>query len=66
MSDREGFGRIWKVDIETGERTRLTFDEQDFGQPAWVQDLRTFSLIDHDSRALAIVNRRLWRCAWLI
>ena len=58
MSDREGFGQIWKVDIETGERTRLTFDEQDFGQPAWVQDLRTFSLIDHDSRALAIVNRR--------
>jgi dipeptidyl aminopeptidase/acylaminoacyl peptidase len=56
-SDREGFGQIWRVQIETGERRRLTFSEQEFAQPAWVQDLRTYALIENDEKALVIVNR---------
>ncbi len=58
VSDREGFGQLWKVEIDSGERTRLTFSEQDFGQPAWVQDLRTYALFESDQKALVIVNRQ--------
>lgn len=57
VSDREGFGQIWNVVIEAGSRTRLTFDQEEYGQPAWVQDLRTYALIDGSNQALAIVNK---------
>ncbi|MBT6488887.1 MAG: S9 family peptidase [Deltaproteobacteria bacterium] len=57
VSDREGFGQIWNVEIETGSRKQLTFGQEEYGQPAWVQDLRTYALIHNDEKALTIVNR---------
>lgn len=56
ISDREGFGQLWKVDIESGSRTRLTFTQEEYGQPAWVQDLRTYVLLEETNQAIAIVN----------
>ncbi|MBW3600633.1 MAG: hypothetical protein KY475_25645, partial [Planctomycetes bacterium] len=41
VSDETGWGRLVQHELATGERRRLTPDGLEFGDPAWLQDMRT-------------------------
>jgi len=44
VSDETGFGHLFGHDLGTGEAAQLTEDEGDFGEPAWMQGMRNFTV----------------------
>jgi dipeptidyl aminopeptidase/acylaminoacyl peptidase len=65
ISDETGWGRLSLLDLESGNRRRLTVAEAEHGQPAWVQGLRTYA-ITADGRTIYTVRgeqgfRRVYR-----
>lgn len=65
VSDETGWGQVVRLDLATGQRVRLTSGEAEHGQPAWVQDMRSYALAE-GGRALYVVRsemgfRRLYR-----
>src|SRR5262249_20185988 len=44
ISDETGFGHIWRTDLASGQRTRLTDGDGDFGRPAWSQGQRNVAI----------------------
>lgn len=65
VSDETGWGHLVGLDLATGQRRRLTTGEAEHGQPAWVQDMRSYAVAEA-GRALYAVRseqgfRRLYR-----
>lgn len=59
VSDETGFGHLYLQNIESGKLTAFTNgDEYELGMPNWVQDMRTYGLIDGDRTIVVAVNRR--------
>ncbi len=51
VSDETGWGRLVLHDLDTNERRWLTPDGVEYGDPAWLQDMRTYALA-HDGRSI--------------
>lgn len=65
ISDETGWGHLVCLDLVDGRRRRLTAGEAEHGQPAWVQDMRSYAIAE-GGRALYVVrseqgHRRLYR-----
>jgi dipeptidyl aminopeptidase/acylaminoacyl peptidase len=44
LSDRAGFWHLYTYDLQTQEHRQLTADRADYGQPAWIQGIRTYAM----------------------
>lgn len=51
VSDESGFWQLYLRDLQSGAVTRLTYDEAEYGWPAWVQGIRQYGWA-HDSKAI--------------
>jgi dipeptidyl aminopeptidase/acylaminoacyl peptidase len=67
LSDRAGVWQLYVYDLQTKEHRRLTTDRADYGQPAWIQGVRTCAMAP-DGRSLVALRfeegsaglRRVW------
>lgn len=58
VSDETGWWRLAQHDLTTGERRWLTPEGAEYGDPAWLQDMRSYA-VAHDGRSvLAAANER--------
>lgn len=65
VSDASGWWQIYLYDLETDAHHQLTSDAADYGLPAWVQGLRTYSF-SPDSRYIFCIRNQagvnsLWK-----
>ncbi|MCU0491729.1 MAG: S9 family peptidase [Chloroflexaceae bacterium] len=51
VSDAGGQGQVWLCELASGTRRALTSGTADYGQPAWVQGMRTLAW-SHDSQQI--------------
>lgn len=58
VSDETGWGRIAAYDLQTGERRWLTPEGREYGQPAWVQDMRSFAVAGESGAIVGVCNDR--------
>lgn len=58
VSDASGWGRVTTVGAATGEWNEAAVGETEFGAPAWIQGIRTFSLTPDPSVAFAVASKR--------
>ncbi|MEN0060888.1 MAG: S9 family peptidase [Myxococcota bacterium] len=58
VSDETGWGQLWRHDLTTGQRTRLSEDGVEYGRPAWVQGLRSYCRLAGDRAVVCIRNER--------
>jgi dipeptidyl aminopeptidase/acylaminoacyl peptidase len=61
VSDESGWGQIHVHDLESGRSEEITSEEAEFGQPGWVQDMRTYAVAPDGRRLTAVMNRRGFR-----
>jgi dipeptidyl aminopeptidase/acylaminoacyl peptidase len=59
VSDETGWGHLYRRDLASGEVTRRTDGEIEFGMPAWQQGMRTFA-VSPDGGVHAIRRERGW------
>jgi dipeptidyl aminopeptidase/acylaminoacyl peptidase len=57
VSDETGWGRIAIHNLDDGSRRWLTPDGDEYAMPAWLQDRRTFAILDGGRRLAAFRNR---------
>lgn len=56
VSDETGWGRLALHDLSTNERRWLTPDGLEYGDPAWMQDMRTYAVSAEGRQVLAVAN----------
>ena len=65
VSDETGWGHLVRLDLADGTRRRLTAGEAEHGQPAWVQDMRSYAIAEEGRAVYAVRSeggrRRLYR-----
>ena len=65
VSDETGWGHLVRLDLTDGTRRRLTAGEAEHGQPAWVQDMRSYAIAEDGQAVYAVRSeggrRRLYR-----
>ncbi|MBK8541122.1 MAG: S9 family peptidase [Ardenticatenia bacterium] len=65
VSDETGWGHLVRLDLADGTRRRLTAGEAEHGQPAWVQDMRSYAIAEDGQAVYAVRSeggrRRLYR-----
>ncbi len=65
LSDHSGWWQLFLLDLPSGETRQLTSQAADHGQPAWLQNISTYSFTP-DGRAIFILRNQqgfasLWR-----
>lgn len=58
LSDRGGWLRPWILDLESGEKRRLSDRESDFGGPAWFNGIRSHDWLADSTGLICVENRR--------
>lgn len=58
VSDETGWGRIVVHNLDDGSRRWLTPEGDEYAMPAWLQDRRTFAVVDGGRRLVAVRNRQ--------
>jgi dipeptidyl aminopeptidase/acylaminoacyl peptidase len=56
VSDETGWGRIAVHELATDSRRWLTAEGEEYGSPAWVQDVRTYAVAADGRHAIAVRN----------
>ena len=59
VSDASGWWQIYLLDMETDSHCQLTSDAADYGLPAWVQGLRTYSF-SPDGKYIFCIRNQSW------
>lgn len=57
ISDELGWWQLYVYDLHTREIRRLTTDEAEYGQPAWIQGLRMYGWTDRGQGLIALRNQ---------
>ncbi len=58
VSDESGWWRLIRHNLETGEHRALTPDGVEYGEPAWMQDQRTYAVSADRKSVLAAANEQ--------
>jgi dipeptidyl aminopeptidase/acylaminoacyl peptidase len=66
VSDASGWWQIYLLDMETDSHCQLTSDSADYGIPAWVQGLRTYSFSPDGKYIFCIRNQAGVNSLWKI
>jgi len=61
VSDETGWGQLVRLDLQDGSRRRLTAGEAEHGQPAWVQDMRSYAIGEGGRALYAVRSEQGWR-----
>lgn len=61
VSDETGWGHLVRLDLQDGSRRRLTAGEAEHGQPAWVQDMRSYAIAEEGRAIYAVRSEQGWR-----
>lgn len=56
VSDELGWWQLYRHDLTTGDTRRLTTDQAEYGQPAWIQGLRMYGWTDRGRSLIALRN----------
>ncbi len=57
VSDQLGWWQLYVHDLQTQETRRLTTDEAEYGQPAWIQGLRMYGWTERGRGLIALRNQ---------
>jgi len=66
VSDASGWWQIYLYDLETDAHRQLTSDAADYGLPAWIQGLRTYSFSPDSKYIFCIRNQAGVNSVWKI